>query len=52
MDVTYLGETNVLTLLTEALSTDIEAVFADQTGFVCAHATVVLMLGGFLRRCN
>jgi hypothetical protein len=38
--VTYLDETNVLALLTETLTADVETVFADQTGFVGADAAV------------
>lgn len=37
----YLGETDILTLLPETLPADVEAVFADQTGFVSAHTTGV-----------
>lgn len=37
---TNLGETNVCGLFTETLTTDVEAVFADQTGLVGAHAAV------------
>jgi hypothetical protein len=32
----YLDEADILALLTEALSADVEAVFSDQTGFVGA----------------
>lgn len=37
---TYLREPDILTLLPEALSANIEAVFSDETGFVGADATV------------
>lgn len=38
--ISYLDETNVLALFPEALTADVKAVFADQTGFVCADAAV------------
>lgn len=34
----YLGEANVLALLPEALTADVEAILADETGAVCADA--------------
>jgi len=40
----YLGEANVGSLLTEALTADVEAVLADETGLVGAHAAVRLVL--------
>ena len=36
----YLDETDVLALLTEALTADVQAVFADQAGCVGANATI------------
>ena len=36
----YLCEADVCRLLTEALTADIESVFADETGLVCADAAV------------
>lgn len=36
----YLDEPNILALLSEALSANIEAVFPDQTGFVGADTAV------------
>jgi hypothetical protein len=36
----YLDEADILALLTEALSADVEAVFSDKTGFVGADAAV------------
>lgn len=39
-DVPYLDETNVGALLTEALTADVEAVLADETGLVGADAAV------------
>jgi hypothetical protein len=36
----YLDETNVGALLTEALTADVEAVLADETGVVGADAAV------------
>lgn len=36
----YLGEANVGGLLTEALTADVEAVLADETGLVGADAAV------------
>lgn len=36
----YLNKSNVGGLLTETLSADVEAVFADQTSFVCADSAV------------
>ena len=36
----YLNETNVRALLSEALTADVEAILADQPGFVSADATV------------
>lgn len=39
-DRAYLDESNVGGLLTEALTADVQAIFADQTGFVCADAAV------------
>lgn len=38
--VSYLGESNVGGLLTEALTADVEAVLADETGLVGADAAV------------
>lgn len=38
---TYLGEPNILALLPETLTADIETVFANETGFVGANATGV-----------
>lgn len=37
----YLDEANVGGLLTEALTADVEAVLADQTGLVGADAAVI-----------
>lgn len=37
-DIAYLDEANVGSLLTEALTADVEAILADQTGPVAAHA--------------
>jgi hypothetical protein len=34
----YLGEPDITRLLSEALTADIEAVFANETGLVCADA--------------
>jgi hypothetical protein len=36
----YLDETNVLALFPEALTADVQAILADQTGFVGADAAV------------
>jgi len=36
----YFCESNILTLLPEALTADIQAVFSNKTGFVCADAAV------------
>jgi hypothetical protein len=36
----YLDEADILALLTEALSADVEAVFSDQAGFVGADTAV------------
>jgi hypothetical protein len=36
----YLGETNVLGLLTEALTAQVEVVLADQTGCVLADTAI------------
>jgi hypothetical protein len=36
----YLDEANVVGLLTEALTADVEAVLADQTGLVLADTAV------------
>lgn len=36
----YLDETDILALLTETLTADVEAVFADETGSVGADAAV------------
>lgn len=36
---TYLGEPDILALLPETLTADIETVFANETGFVGANAT-------------
>lgn len=38
--IAYLDESDVRGLLSEALSADVETVFADQTGLVCANAAV------------
>ncbi len=38
--VPYLDEANVGSLLTEALTADVEAVLADQTGLVGADAAI------------
>ena len=37
---TNLSEPNILALLPETLATDIEPVFPNQTGLVCAYSTV------------
>lgn len=42
IDPVYLDKSNILALLPEALSADIETVFSDQTGFVGADAAVKL----------
>lgn len=42
----YLDESNILALLPEALSADIETVFPDQTGFVGADSAVRLRESG------
>lgn len=42
LDIPYLSEPDILALLSEALSADVEAVLADQTGFVGADAAVIL----------
>ncbi len=39
-DVPYLSKSDILALFPETLPADIEAVFADQTGFVGADAAV------------
>jgi hypothetical protein len=36
----YLGKANIVGLFAEALTADVEAVFADETGPVCADAAV------------
>ena len=36
----YLGEPNILALLSEALTADVEPVFPNQAGFVRANAAV------------
>ena len=36
--IPYLGEPDISRLLSEALTADVEAVFADETGLVCADA--------------
>jgi hypothetical protein len=36
----YLDKSNVLGLFSEALSADVKTVFADETGLVCANATI------------
>ena len=57
----YLDETDVLALLTEALSADVEAVFSDQTCVVGADSAVsemdvsyclVLGFGSWVLRCG
>lgn len=42
---TYLDKANVKRLLTKALTADVQPVFPDQTGLVCADAAVLLSLG-------
>lgn len=48
----YLGEADVLGLLTEALTAEVEVVLADQTGLVLADAAVgIIMLAHILLGC-
>jgi hypothetical protein len=44
----YLGESNISTLLPEALTADVEAVFADETGLVGADAAVQISQSAFV----
>ena len=40
----YLNEADILALLPETLTADVEAIFADETGCVCADTTVESMI--------
>lgn len=42
----YLDEADVLALLPETLAAEVETVFANETGGVCADATVQEVSGG------
>ena len=37
----HLDETDILAFLPEALTANIETIFADQTGFVCADTAMM-----------
>ena len=40
MNVAYLDETDIGSFLSEALTADVESIFADETGFVGADSAV------------
>lgn len=40
----HLGESDISRLLPEALTADVQAVFADETGLVCADAAVLMLV--------
>lgn len=40
LHLSVLNETDILTLLAEALTADVETVFSDETGFVCADTAI------------
>jgi hypothetical protein len=40
----YLDETDILTFFPETLTAEVEAIFANETGRVCANATVKELL--------
>lgn len=46
---TYLDEPNILALLAEALTADVQAVLPDQTGLVRAHSAAAGALAEFAR---
>jgi hypothetical protein len=43
----YLNESNIVGLFSEALTADVEAVFADQTGTVSAYTAVDIQVSQF-----
>ena len=44
LSVKYLDETNIGSLLTEALTADVQAILADETSFVSADTAVKIIL--------
>jgi hypothetical protein len=52
ISISYLDESNIGSLLSEALTADVEAVLADETGLVGADAAKKLVLADmFIPRC-
>jgi hypothetical protein len=51
LPIAYLDETDISGFLSEALTADVESIFADETGFVGADSAVGEMLAVVLELC-